>query len=84
MHIRNSIRKCELYTMEWAMDNDLNRMSICGAPYGGPMAMVRDFKQLIEVTGTAKPIIQIFSASGQLLSTINVLYVIIIYTHFCS
>lgn len=60
--------------MDWSLDNDLDRMTICGAPYGGPMAIVRDSKQFTKITGsaTAKPIIQIFTSAGQLLSTINV------------
>lgn len=59
--------------MEWAADTDLHQMSVVAAPYGGPMAIVRDAKEFIKVGGsTVKPVIRIFTASGHLLSTINV------------
>lgn len=59
--------------MEWAADTELNQMTVVAAPYGGPMAIVRDSKQFIKVGGaTIKPVIRIFTASGHLLSSINV------------
>lgn len=69
----NLFRKSELYTMQWAVDTDLYQMQVIAAPYGGPMAIVRDSKEFIKVGGsTVKPIIRIFTASGNLLSMINV------------
>lgn len=47
-------------------------MTVCAAPYGGPMAIVRDSQQFTKVTGSAKPIIRIFTASGNLISSITV------------
>ncbi|XP_055324768.1 vacuolar protein sorting-associated protein 16 homolog [Sitodiplosis mosellana] len=64
-------RKSELYTMQWAADTELYQMQVVAAPYGGPMAIVRDSKEFIKVGGSTKPIIRIFTASGHLLSTIN-------------
>lgn len=59
--------------MEWAADTELYQMNVVAAPYGGPMAIVRDAKQFIKVGGsTTKPIIRIFTASGHLLASINV------------
>lgn len=59
--------------MEWAADTELYQMQVVAAPYGGPMAIVRDSKQFIKVGGsTVKPIIRIFTASGNLLASINV------------
>lgn len=59
--------------MEWSPDTELNQMSVSAAPYGGPMAIVRDAREFIKVGGsTVKPVVRIFTASGHLLSTINV------------
>lgn len=66
-------RKYELYSMEWPPETELEQMTVSAAPYGGPMAIVRDVKQFVKVAGsTAKPVIRIFTASGHLLSTISV------------
>lgn len=61
-----------MFERKWIPDTDLSQMIVIGAPYGGPMAIVRDPKQFIEVGGSAKPIIRIFTASGQWLGSINV------------
>lgn len=59
--------------MEWAPDTELYQMQVVAAPYGGPMAIVRDSKEFIKVGGsTVKPTIKIFTASGHLLASINV------------
>lgn len=59
--------------MEWAADMELYQMTVVAAPYGGPIAIVRDSKEFVKVGGsTVKPIIRIFTASGHLLASINV------------
>lgn len=65
-------RKYELYAMEWPLVNELSEMVVSAAPYGGPMAIMRDPKQATKLIGSAKPIIQIFNAAGKYISTINV------------
>lgn len=45
---------------------------VCAAPYGGPMAIVRDPKKITKITGSSKPVVRIFTASGILLGTIAV------------
>lgn len=65
--------KCELYSMEWSPDTELLQMSVFAAPYGGPMAIIRDAKEFVKLGGSSvKPIIRIFTASGNLISSINV------------
>lgn len=72
-YIRPLHRKYELYNMEWSPENELNQMSLIAAPFGGPISVVRDVKQLVKVAGaTSKPVIRIFTTSGHLISTINV------------
>lgn len=65
-------RKYELYSMEWPLVQELCHMIVSAAPHGGPMAIMRDPKQITKLTGSAKPIIQIFNAAGKYMATINV------------
>ncbi|XP_065092483.1 vacuolar protein sorting-associated protein 16 homolog [Ochlerotatus camptorhynchus] len=69
----NSYRKIDLYTMDWPANINLENMAVHAAPYGGPIALVRDSKQFLKVSGgeSAKPVIRIFNCFGKLTSTIN-------------
>lgn len=58
--------------MEWPDNTDLENMIVSAAAYGGPMAIARDPNKFTRVYGTSKPIIRIFTASGHLITTINV------------
>lgn len=60
--------------MNWSSDTELEQMKVAAAPYGGPIAVVRDSASFIKVGGSSsiKPVIRIYTASGQLISTINV------------
>ena len=58
--------------MEWSPDIDIENIVITAAPYGGPIAIVRDRKKLIKVQTTGKPIITIFSSPGLQISSILV------------
>lgn len=63
--------------MAWSTDMELEHVSVVAAPYGGPIAIVRDSKQFVKVAGaTTKPVIKIFTAAGFQISTINVIAVI--------
>eukprot|EP00639_Heterosigma_akashiwo_P001962 CAMPEP_0194562632 /NCGR_PEP_ID=MMETSP0292-20121207/3006_1 /TAXON_ID=39354 /ORGANISM="Heterosigma akashiwo, Strain CCMP2393" /LENGTH=174 /DNA_ID=CAMNT_0039411393 /DNA_START=157 /DNA_END=677 /DNA_ORIENTATION=- len=63
-------RKWVVYDeMEWG-DFDLDSCIICGAPYGGPLAVVRDEKKLVEAEKDLTPTLRIFSSSGRLLAEI--------------
>lgn len=35
----NTYRKIELFDIKWPLDVDMNFMDICGAPFGGPIAI---------------------------------------------
>ncbi|VVC94449.1 unnamed protein product [Leptidea sinapis] len=63
-------RKFDLYNMVWSMDEGLGNMIVAGAPYGGPIALVRDRKQLVRVMTTAKPVITIYNGVGNIISKI--------------
>jgi hypothetical protein len=56
--------------MNWTVDQvDLAGFMVAAAPYGGPIALVRDEKKIVRVKGAAtKPIIYIYSASGNLIA----------------
>lgn len=58
--------------MDWPQSVDLEQMIVAAAPYGGPIAIVRDWRQFVKVTVSSKPIIKIFTASGTLLSNLSV------------
>lgn len=68
-------RKFEIYQMEWPYDIDIENIVMSAAPYGGPIAIVRDRKKLVKVQVTGKPIIQVFSSSGHPISSILVSYI---------
>lgn len=48
--------------------DELDNMIVSGAPYGGPIAMVRDKK----VVATTKPVITIYNCVGNVISKILV------------
>ncbi|XP_023943349.1 vacuolar protein sorting-associated protein 16 homolog [Bicyclus anynana] len=62
-------RKFDLYNMVWSMDEGLGTMIVSGAPYGGPVAVVRD-RKYVRNPGTAKPIITIYNCVGNIISKI--------------
>ncbi|XP_034828699.1 vacuolar protein sorting-associated protein 16 homolog [Maniola hyperantus] len=63
-------RKFDLYNMVWSMDEGLGNMIVNGAPYGGPVAVVRDKKQFVRNPATAKPVITIYNCVGNIISKI--------------
>ncbi|XP_053605989.1 vacuolar protein sorting-associated protein 16 homolog [Plodia interpunctella] len=63
-------RKFDLYDMVWALDEGLENMVVSGAPFGGPIAMVRDRKQFVRIVTTAKPVITIYNCVGTVISKI--------------
>lgn len=69
----NSYRKIDLYTMDWPASINLEHMTVHAASYGGPIALVKDFKQFLKLSGTGstKPVIRIFNCSGKLISSIT-------------
>lgn len=68
-------RKIVLYSLAWPNDINLNHMNVAAAPYGGPIATVRNARKITEVGGaSSKPMIRIFTASGNILASIEVKY----------
>ncbi|XP_064535512.1 vacuolar protein sorting-associated protein 16 homolog [Drosophila montana] len=58
-------RKVELATPDWPIDLDLEYMQVVAAPYGGPLAAIRDATKLVPVKGTSRPMIRIFDTTGR-------------------
>lgn len=58
--------------MEFPDNINLEHMNVYAAPFGGPIAVTKDPKQVVKAGATSKPVIHIFTSSGQLISTINV------------
>uniref|UniRef100_A0A182LTD4 Vacuolar protein sorting-associated protein 16 homolog n=1 Tax=Anopheles culicifacies TaxID=139723 RepID=A0A182LTD4_9DIPT len=69
----NAFRKLEICSMEWPASINLENMAIHAAPYGGPIAIVKDPKMFIKLDGgtSTRPIIRVFNCVGKLISTIN-------------
>lgn len=56
--------KEHLYEMMW-QEMNLEEKRLCCAPFGGPIAAVRDERRMQVVTrSTARPVVRIFSAAG--------------------
>eukprot|EP00002_Diphylleia_rotans_P004919 TRINITY_DN1382_c0_g2_i1.p1 TRINITY_DN1382_c0_g2~~TRINITY_DN1382_c0_g2_i1.p1 ORF type:complete len:828 (-),score=186.60 TRINITY_DN1382_c0_g2_i1:1462-3921(-) len=60
-------RRREVYDMLWGK-LDLSKFVIAAAPFGGPIAMVRDERKILVLEENTQPVMQIFTASGRLLS----------------
>lgn len=58
--------------MNWPMDESLENMIVTGAPYGGPIAVMRDRKHMLQVTSQSKPVITIYNCAGNVISKILV------------
>ncbi|GLH07116.1 Vacuolar protein sorting-associated protein 16 homolog [Gryllus bimaculatus] len=63
-------RKFDLYSMGWQHELRLENVAVASAPYGGPLAVVRDRKKFVQVQGSGKPVISLYSAAGQHLASI--------------
>lgn len=63
-------RKQEVYTMCW-QNVDLSRHKVACAPFGGPIAIIRDDSKIVQLRAeSARPRLLIFSASGILRASI--------------
>ena len=65
-------RKYELYSMGWVEQIDLQELKVAVAPFGGPIAVIRNEKKFTPVQTSGKPIIHIYSPSGERKSSIKV------------
>ncbi|XP_066993326.2 vacuolar protein sorting-associated protein 16 homolog isoform X1 [Anabrus simplex] len=63
-------RKFEIYNMAWQNELNMDNVLLAAAPYGGPVAVIRDSKKFVKVQGVTKPVISIYTASGRHLSSI--------------
>ncbi|KAM4672694.1 vacuolar protein sorting-associated protein 16 homolog isoform 2-T2 [Amazona ochrocephala] len=62
-------RKFELYTMGWNLKEELRDCMVAAAPYGGPIALLKNHTRREKSPG-ARPLLEIYSASGLLLASI--------------
>ena len=58
--------------MDFPDDVNLEQMKVYASSFGGPFAVMKDPNMLRKTGSTVKPVIYIFSSSGNLLSKINV------------
>mmetsp|Transcript_15400 Transcript_15400/g.23213 ORF Transcript_15400/g.23213 Transcript_15400/m.23213 type:complete len:848 (-) Transcript_15400:170-2713(-) len=65
-------RKWQTYDMQWGSDMHIEDFQMCGAPFGGPLAMIRDEKKFVALSGeTAKSKLRIFTSAGRKLAEID-------------
>ncbi|XP_037955262.1 vacuolar protein sorting-associated protein 16 homolog [Teleopsis dalmanni] len=67
----DTYRKLDLHTPDWPWGMELDYMQVFGAPFGGPIAAIRDPTQIVPVKGSAKPIIRLFNTAGEELGNIS-------------
>jgi hypothetical protein len=64
-------RKQEIYNMQWGEDVDLSKMKVSGAPFSGPLALLRDTSKISIVSAsTVRNSLNIYSSAGGLLAEI--------------
>uniref|UniRef100_A0A4X2LWX5 Vacuolar protein sorting-associated protein 16 homolog n=1 Tax=Vombatus ursinus TaxID=29139 RepID=A0A4X2LWX5_VOMUR len=62
-------RKFELYSMDWDLKEPLRDCLVAAAPYGGPIALLRNpWKK--EKSPSIRPLLQIYSSSGVALASL--------------
>lgn len=66
--------------MGWSDQINLDELKVAVAPFGGPIAVVRDEKKFIPVQTSGKPFILIFSAAGELKSSFKVCLPFLLHT----
>lgn len=58
--------------MEWANAFNMENVIVTSCSFGGPLAVRRDPKKIVKVQGSGKPTIYIYTAAGELVSSIVV------------
>ncbi|XP_023800944.1 vacuolar protein sorting-associated protein 16 homolog, partial [Cyanistes caeruleus] len=54
--------------MEWGLREDLRDCVVAAAPYGGPIALLRNSRR--DKTPGARPLLEIYTSSGLLLASV--------------
>ncbi|KAG8558628.1 hypothetical protein GDO81_017071 [Engystomops pustulosus] len=63
-------RKFDLYQMEWNVKEEFKDCIVAVGPYGGPIALMKNYLKK-EGGSSSRPVLEIYSASGVLLSTLT-------------
>ncbi|XP_071976977.1 vacuolar protein sorting-associated protein 16 homolog [Engystomops pustulosus] len=63
-------RKFDLYQMEWNIKEEFKDCLVAVGPYGGPIALMKNYLKK-EGGSSTRPVLEIYSASGVLLSTLT-------------
>jgi hypothetical protein len=64
-------RKWDMYDMEWILNPDeLSNYVISGAPYGGPIAMLRDHTKLVKQGDSESNFLRIYTSAGNEMAAI--------------
>ncbi|KAI8900653.1 Vps16, N-terminal region-domain-containing protein [Globomyces pollinis-pini] len=60
-------RKQKLYQMNWG-EMDLKKYLCAAAPFGGPIALIRNDKRIVALQHSSKPMMHIYTSAGVLLN----------------
>lgn len=63
--------KQELYSLEWGDLIDLSKYVVAAAPYGGPLALMRDDSNNPNISASVKPMISVYTSAGKLVNTLR-------------
>ncbi|KAK3602689.1 hypothetical protein CHS0354_017895 [Potamilus streckersoni] len=61
-------KKSEVYTLDWDDLIDVSKFVVSAAPYGGPLALMRDDSNNPNIAMVVKPIITVYTAAGKKIS----------------
>lgn len=59
-------RKTEVYVMQWGDKIELDKHIVCGAPFGGPIAMIPDERKMLRLGGVT--MCSIYTSAGRLIN----------------
>ncbi|KAL3836276.1 hypothetical protein ACJMK2_021714 [Sinanodonta woodiana] len=61
-------KKSEVYDLDWDDLVDISKFVVAAAPYGGPLALMRDDSNNPSIAMVVKPIITVYTAAGRKIS----------------
>ena len=63
-------RKWHVYDMGWGENMQVDDFHMCGAPFGGPIAVIRDDKKNSISNDGSKSKLRIFTSSGRIIGEV--------------
>ena len=74
-------RKWHVYDMGWGENMQIEDFHVCGAPFGGPLALIRDDRKP-QGSPNSKPKLRIFTSSGNIIAEVLVIVFVALFVIF--